>query len=262
MTVQSFFDTIHGLPEEMEVASAKPDYGIDAPGVIAILLLVGAALLLAGLLAPVLVSFVPHFRIGSETVLFPWRGFLFPGVFCFGEGLLMIYYSKRAKFRLRDRMLNMLPWKGLERVLDVGTGRGLLMIGAAKRLTQGRATGIDIWSSKDLSGNSMENTRRNAELEGVRERVEVLDGDATAMKFADATFDVIVSNACLHNIPSQKGREQACREIIRVLKPGGTALVCDFIRTGEYLRAFRAAGANAKVRDRFMLAMRIIEARK
>ena len=45
----------------------------------------------------------------------------------------MLVYSKWGKFRHRDRMLNMIAWRGDEHVLDVGTGRGLLIIGAAKR---------------------------------------------------------------------------------------------------------------------------------
>jgi len=45
---------------------------------------------------------------------------------------------------------------GGEHVFDVGTGRGLLLIGAARRLTSGKGIGIDVWSTKDLSGNSLE----------------------------------------------------------------------------------------------------------
>jgi ubiquinone/menaquinone biosynthesis C-methylase UbiE len=62
------------------------------------------------------------------------------------------------------------------------------------------------------------------------------------MRFPDATFDVILSVLCLHNIPDAAGREAACREIARVLKPGGTALIADYTATPEYERAFRRAG--------------------
>jgi arsenite methyltransferase len=44
----------------------------------------------------------------------------------------MLAYS--LKLNIRDRMLDMIHWKGNETVLDTGTGRGLLAIGAAKRL--------------------------------------------------------------------------------------------------------------------------------
>lgn len=221
----------------MNKASEKPDYGIDAPGVVRTLLLIGIGLLLTA-------YFLPILRIGQ--VVFRFRPMaLATGTVCFLEGALMIVYSKYGKFRQCDRMLGMASWKGGETVLDVGTGRGLLMIGAAKRLTSGRATGIDIWSGKDLSGNSKDETLRNAELEGVRARVSVEDGDATAMRFPDNSFDVALSNLCLHNIPTAEGREKACREILRVLKPGGTALVSDFKNTADYEKCFRAAGAIA-----------------
>ncbi|MGH7741043.1 MAG: class I SAM-dependent methyltransferase, partial [Candidatus Eiseniibacteriota bacterium] len=83
---------------------------------------------------------------------------------------------------------------------------------------------------------------RNAALEGVAERCEVMNQDARRMSFPDSRFDVVLSNLCLHNIHGHEGRAAACAEIARILKPGGVAIVSDFIRTGEYVAAFRAAG--------------------
>jgi len=128
------------------------------------------------------------------------------------------------------------------RVLDVGCGAGLLLIGAAKRLTTGKATGVDVWSKVDLSANARERTLRNVAMEGVGQKTEVLDGDATAMKFADGMFDVVVSNLVIHNIPSREERDKACREIARVLKPGGVAVISDFVKTKEYQAQFVKAG--------------------
>jgi len=221
----------------MPRTSSKPDYGIDAPGVVRSLLAIGALLLLLG-------GFVAKVQFGPVIlVLGPMA--IGCGSFLVTEGILMIVYSKWGKFQHRDRMLNMVDWKGNECALDVGTGRGLLMIGAAKKLTTGKAVGIDIWSAKDLSGNSPEGTLRNSELEGVRDRVEVQNGDATAMKFPDDSFDVVLSNLCIHNIPGKKARDKACSEIVRVLKPGGRAIISDFIHTAQYVKAFQAAGARA-----------------
>ena len=145
----------------------------------------------------------------------------------YSTGLLMLLYAKWGKFRHRDMMLNMLRWRGDERVLDVGTGRGLLLIGAARRLTTGRGTGIDVWSTKDLSGNSLSRTQANIDVEGVQDKVNIKSDDARKLSFPDASFDVVLSNLCIHNIPASDGRAQACREIARVLKPGGTALISD-----------------------------------
>jgi arsenite methyltransferase len=242
----------------MTQTPAKPDYGIDAPGVV-------RNLFIAGVLLLVLSSLFPVLRIGPVIIL--WKSAaVVTGVLCLIEGVLMIIYAKHGKFLHRDRMLAMVNWKGDEQVLDVGTGRGLLMIGAANKLTSGKAVGIDIWSTKDLSGNAMDKTLRNADLEGVRDKIEVQSGNASAMKFPDASFDVVVSNLCIHNIPSRAGRDQACREIIRVLKPGGKAIISDFIKTGDYVRAFQVAGAaTSRIGLHFLRTfppLRIIEVRK
>lgn len=232
----------------------KPDYGIDAPGVI-------RNLIAGGLALGVLGWFVPVLHLGP--ILFGLRPMMWTIAPCLViEGILMILYSKRWKFNHRDRMLSMIQWRGDEKVLDVGTGRGLLMIGAAERLTTGKSVGIDIWSLKDLSGNSMERTQRNADLEGVRDKVEIMSGDATKMNFPDNTFDVILSNLCIHNIPTREGRDRACREIVRVLKSGGKALISDFIKTKEYAQVFREAGARVKLGGRHYLTVRIIELEK
>jgi len=242
----------------LPTTSCKPNYGIDAPGVVRNLLVVGVLLLAVG-------WFIPQLRFGSVTLVFRPTA-IGTGFLLVIEGILMIVYSKRGKFHHRDRMLKMVDWKGDESVLDVGTGRGLLMIGAARNLQTGKAIGIDIWSTKDLSGNSKEKSLRNAELEGVRERIEVQDGDATAMKFADASFDVVLSNLCIHNIPSRKARDKACREIVRVLKPGGRAIISDFIHTADYEKVFKAAGATASRTGLDFLFtfpwLRIVEVRK
>jgi len=201
----------------------KPDYGIDAPGVIRNLFVAAAA-------CAAMIWILPTVKVGGVTVIITpmWRN---TAIGCATGGVLMLVYSKFMKFRHRDRMLAMVNWRGDERVLDVGTGAGLLLIGAAKRLTTGKATGIDVWSLVDLSGNVLERTLRNAVLESVNEKVEVLDGDARSMRFADGTFDVVVSNLVIHNIPSRQGRDEACREIVRVLKPGGVAVISDFVKT-------------------------------
>ena len=217
----------------------KTDYGIDAPGVIRNLFVIGGVLLLAALFGP---SRVGPTAVLGATVSLGVRGLLVAvAVVCLLGGALMILSSEVGKIRHRDRMLAMIPWTGAENVLDVGTGRGLLAIGAAKRLTTGRVVGLDVWNASDLSANTADAFLANAEAEGVAERVEVRSADARRMPFPDASFDVVLSSLCLHNIPGARGRAEACREIGRVLTPGGVALVSDFRQTGLYAEAFREA---------------------
>jgi arsenite methyltransferase len=221
----------------------RPDYGIDAPGVLAMFFGVGALCLVLGL-------FAHPIAIGAVTIDFGYAPQITGGIFLL-EGVLMYIYVKWGKFRHRDRMLAQVPWTGDERVLDVGTGRGLLLIGAAKRLTTGHAVGIDIWSTKDLSGNAIERTRANVEMEGVEDKVELRTEDASRMTFPDASFDVVVSNLCIHNIPGRAGRDRACREIARVLRPGGMAVISDYKLTGKYAATFAGEGFSVDWRGPF-----------
>ena len=242
----------------------KVDYGVDAPGVIRNLFVIAGLLLAAVVFAP---PSVGPFRVGGASVTLEIRSMFVGGaVSCLLGGALMILYAEVGKFRHRDRMLAMIPWTGAENVLDVGTGRGLLAIGAAKKLRTGRVVGIDIWNASDLTGNTADSFLANAEAEGVAEHVEVRNADARRMPFPDGSFDVVLSNVCLHNIPDAKGRAEACREIGRVLKPGGVALISDFRETALYAAAFEEADFQVERSGLGLLdtfpPMRIVTARK
>lgn len=219
--------------------AAKPSYGIDAPNVIRNLLLASAACL-------VLALGVRSVTIAHVTLLF-YPGLIYSAAGFAIPGVLMLVYSTSGKFRHRDSMLKKVAWTGGERVLDVGTGRGLLLIGAAKRLTTGHATGIDIWNAEDLSGNGPEGLLENIANEGVAGRTTVKSEDAREMSFANGSFDVILSNVCLHNIYERPGRAKACREIARVLRPGGVAVISDYKLMGEYEGEFTAAGLEVEM---------------
>jgi len=114
-----------------------------------------------------------------------------------------------------------------------------MLIGAAKRLRDGKAIGIDLWQKEDQSGNSREATLRNVQLENVADRVELIDGDARKLPFESGTFDVVLSSWALHNIYDRPGRGIAIREIARVLKPGGRVVIIDIRHTAEYAEVFR-----------------------
>jgi ubiquinone/menaquinone biosynthesis C-methylase UbiE len=84
-------------------------------------------------------------------------------------------------------------------------------------------------------------------LEGVESKTTIRSEDARAMSFADGSMDVVLSNLCLHNIYEKPGRIKACREIARVLKPGGVAVVSDYKLTREYAAEFRRAGLRVEM---------------
>lgn len=209
----------------------KPDYGVDAPDVMRNFFLIGGLCLLLGLFLPNPLPLTHNVSLNSHS-------FFWPAGFLIAQGLLFLLYVKFGKFRHRDFILSLHNWTPDDLVLDVGCGRGLLLVGAAKRLQalngQGHATGIDVWSNDDMGANSESATRNNLRLEDVADRCTLLTVPAQQMTFPDAHFDVIVSNLCLHNIYDPATRSQALDQIVRVLKPGGTALISDYKLTSEH----------------------------
>ena len=61
------------------------------------------------------------------------------------------------------------------------------------------------------------------------------------------TFDTTTSNVCLHNIYERPGRAKACGEIVRVLKPGGMAVISDYKLMREYEAELRSRGLQVEM---------------
>jgi arsenite methyltransferase len=213
----------------------KPDYGVDAPAVMRNFFILSISALVLSFFVPAVV------HLGSVEIEAQHSLRWFGGWFLF-FALFFLLYVKVGKFFHRDFMLSLYSWRGDENVLDVGCGRGLLLVGAAKHLSTGHAAGIDIWSNVDMGANSEAATLRNIELEGMTERCTLLSVAAQSMPFPDANFDVILSNLCLHNIYDRSARTEALRQIARVLTPGGIALISDFKHTAQYADEFKKCG--------------------
>jgi ubiquinone/menaquinone biosynthesis C-methylase UbiE len=125
-----------------------------------------------------------------------------------------------------------------------------VLTAVARRLTAGRVTGVDIWNTRDQSGNARDVTLRNASLEGVADRVRVDNGDMRALPYSDATFDLVVSSLAIHNIPSAAARQKAIVEAFRVLKPGGRMVIADIRATAMYADTLRSLQARQVERHR------------
>jgi arsenite methyltransferase len=211
----------------------RAKYGIDAPGVVRAHFLLGSALAVIAAIGFAWPHRIPQAlsigaAVGAAIVLL--------------YGAVMLWSSLVGKKRVRDRLVAALALSGHERVLDAGCGRGLALIGCAKKLTTGQAVGIDLWAAKDLSQNNPQATLANAAAEGVAGRVAVETGDITRLPFSDASFDAVISMTVLHNIPSREARDQALRELVRVLKPGGRIAIFDLLHAARYTQVLQDAG--------------------
>jgi arsenite methyltransferase len=222
----------------MAAVANKVDYGLDAPVIVKRMFTRGAWMLALGLA----VYFMNRAEYpGPSVSLLGVLGLI--GLTFLAVGGFMVWSSRVAKLGLRDRLLDSLDLKGDEKVLDVGCGRGLMLIGAAKRLKNGKSTGIDVWSAEDLSGNSADAAKQNAKLEGVADRVRIESGDARKLVYPENNYDVVVSSLAIHNIQDREERHKAIREMWRVLKPGGRLLIFDIFHVADYAGVLRECGA-------------------
>ena len=209
--------------------SEQPSFGIDAPGLVTGFAIAGPLLIAAAI---ALASVLPSPLLTASFIT---------GVIMAIEAVWMLWSSLRGKPRLLRDLVDALHLRGDEHALDVGCGRGMLLLELARHLPHGSATGIDLWNQRDQSGNAAGATVRNAALAAVADRVRVATGDMRRLPWPDAHFDVVTASLAVHTLPTPADREQAVREMVRVLKPGGRIALLDFRHTADYVRTLRRA---------------------
>ncbi|MEQ8267241.1 MAG: methyltransferase domain-containing protein, partial [Parvibaculum sp.] len=116
----------------------------------------------------------------------------------------------------RAKVIEMLAPAPGEHVLDIGTGPGLLAYDLARMVGEsGRLVGLDAAPSML----KVARTRLAA-----MPQAECMEGDAADLTFPDASFDIAVSTQVHEYVADM---EKAVKELHRVLKPGGRALILD-----------------------------------
>jgi ubiquinone/menaquinone biosynthesis C-methylase UbiE len=222
---------VSGDPQAHRLARRRGDYGFDAPAFPIVLGSIGVA---AVLLAAITAIF---FGGGAPSVVWLLYGL----VFLLSAGVYL-HTTRAGKFQVWAEILSQLGLRGDERIVDLGCGRGAVLTMAAELVPAGQVAGVDIWQTRDQSGNAITTTQRNAELEGVASRVALATADMRALPFADASFDLALSSAAIHNIPQLDGRLKAIDEAVRVLKPGGRLRIADIRSTSAYAQRLQQQG--------------------
>ena len=114
-------------------------------------------------------------------------------------------------------------------VLEVGSGGGFNAQALLRRFPRWRLT------ATDYDPEMVELARRR--LARFADRVQLEQADATALRYADASFDVVISIGVLHHVGAW---EKALAEAARVLRPGGALLAVDLL-DGFFIGPLRRA---------------------
>jgi len=131
-------------------------------------------------------------------------------------------WQRRGAAALAERLADLLPLRGDERVLDVGAGIGAVAFALAPRAASVIALEVDEEAAEVARAEAPANC-------------EVVVGDGEKLPFDDFSFDVAATVRTLHHTPRP---ELLVAELARVTKPGGTILVADQIAPSDPLAAF------------------------
>ena len=118
----------------------------------------------------------------------------------------------------RKKVVKSVKKQNPKTILDIATGTGDLAIAMAKA-TDAKITGFD------LSAGMLEVGKRKIAEENLQDRIEMIQGDAEKMPFADDSFDVITVAFGVRNFENLK---KGLDDIYRVLKPGGKLIILEF----------------------------------
>ena len=119
----------------------------------------------------------------------------------------------------KDAMMDWLAPVAGQRLLDVAGGTGDIAFRFLKRAGQGQATVLD------LTQEMLDEGRKRAEADQMSEQLDWLVGDAMALPFPNASFDVYTISFGIRNVTRP---QDALNEAFRVLRPGGRLMVLEF----------------------------------
>ena len=118
------------------------------------------------------------------------------------------------------------------KILDIGSGNGVLAVKLAQQNSGAEVLGMDYWGKDWEYSRSV--CEKNAQIGNVENRMRFQKGDAAALEFAAGTFDAATSNLTFHEVKSVADKREVVREALRVVKPGGAFAFVDYFYDKQY----------------------------
>ena len=119
-----------------------------------------------------------------------------------------------------------------DKILDIGTGSGALLINLAKKYSKSSFTGIDYWG-EDWEY-SQAQCESNAKLERVDGYVKFKKASASALPFKDSEFNSVVSCLTFHEVKDEGDKTKVIKEALRVLKLNGIFVFIDLFKDEKF----------------------------
>jgi SAM-dependent methyltransferase len=209
--------------EEMEMdqsVSSKADYGNwVSTRLIYVPATLGISFLILAYWLPILVIL---------TLLF----LAIAGYFAYAR-YLFSPQGRNVQAQIHDLLLTRFDWNGEGQVVDIGCGNGAMSIKLAKKYPKATVVGVDYWGGNWQYSKSV--CEKNAQIEGVDQRVSFQKSSASKLPFPDGCFEAAVSNLTFHEVADAKDKREVIREALRVVKPGGKFAFQDlFLIEREY----------------------------
>ena len=154
--------------------------------------------------------------------------FLFP--------LYSYFMFSQTGGRFQEKVYNLiiqsLGTKVKGKILDIGSGNGVLAVTLAQQQVDAEVIGVDYWGKDWEYSKSV--CEKNAQIGKVEDRVHFQKGDAAALEFANDTFDGAISNLTFHEVKSIADKREVVQEAFRVVKAGGRFAFVDYFYDAKY----------------------------
>ena len=170
-----------------------------------------------------------RFTVLTDLLVLPYN----LGFSIYDWGFTMLGGQKHETFRRKT--IELAALRGDEELLDAGCGTGLTALRIAEQHPTCRLYGID------LSAKMIRVARNGAAARGLD--LDLRTGSITGLPFADAAFDVVLTNIIFHHLDLAEKR-MAVAEIARVLRPGGRYVSAEFGPRARNLLERRLAKGN------------------